>query len=71
VEYEITNLANRKAVVHAVESTQQMGNVGDQLTLTKSLPLAAVEPGQYQISIKVDDKVSKQSVSPTATFMVE
>ncbi len=71
VEYEITNLANHKAVVHAVESTQQMGNVGDQLTLTKSLPLAAVEPGQYQVSIKVDDKVSKQSIAPTATFMVE
>jgi GWxTD domain-containing protein len=71
VEYEITNLANHKAIVHAVDSTQQMGNVGDQLTLTKSLPLAAVEPGKYQISIKVDDKVSKQSLTPMATFMVE
>jgi hypothetical protein len=71
VEYEITNVANHKAIVHAVDSTQQMGNVGDQLTLTKSLPLGAVEPGQYQISIKVDDKVSKQSIAPTATFMVE
>jgi hypothetical protein len=71
VEYEITNLADHKAVVHTVESTQQMGNVGDQLTLAKSLPLAAVEPGQYQVTIKVDDKVSKQSVVPTATFTVE
>jgi hypothetical protein len=48
-----------------------MGNVGDQLTLARSLPLAGVEPGQYQVTIKVDDKVSKQSVAPTATFMVE
>ena|SRR5919198_133508 len=71
VEYEITNLANHKAIVHAVDSTQQMGNVGDQLTLARSLPLAGVEPGQYQVTIKVDDKVSKQSVAPTATFMVE
>ena len=71
VEYEITNLASHKAIVHAVDSTQQMGNVGDQLTLARSLPLAAVEPGQYQVSIKVDDKVSKQSVAPTATFTVE
>ena len=71
VEYEITNLASHKAIVHAVESTQQMGNVGDQLTLLKSLPLAAVEPGLYQVVIKVDDRVSKQSVAPTATFAVE
>ncbi len=71
VEYEITNLASHKAIVHAVESTQEMGNVGDQLTLARTLPLAAVEPGQYQVTIKVDDKVSKQSLTPTATFVVE
>ena len=71
VEYEITNLSNHKAIVHAIDSTQQMGNVGDQLTLLKTLPLTAVEPGQYQVSIKVDDKVSKQSISPTASFTVE
>ena len=71
VEYEITNMANHKAIVHAVDSTQQMGNVGDQLTLLRSLTLAAVEPGLYQVSIKVDDKVSKQSIAPTATFTVE
>ena len=71
VEYEVTNLANHKAIVHAIESTQQMGNVGDQLTLAKSLLLASVEPGLYQVTIKVDDKVSKQSVAPTTTFTVE
>jgi GWxTD domain-containing protein len=71
VEYEITNLASHKAIVHSVESTQQMGNIGDQLTLARTLPLAAVEPGQYQVSIKVDDQVSKQSLTPTATFTVE
>jgi GWxTD domain-containing protein len=71
VEYEITNLTNHKAIVHAVESTQQMGNVGDQLTLARTLPLTAVEPGQYQVTIKVDDKISKQTLAPTATFAVE
>jgi GWxTD domain-containing protein len=71
VEYEITNLASHKAIVHAVDSTQEMGNVGDQLTLLKTLPLRGVEPGLYQITIKVDDKVSKQSLAPTATFSVE
>ncbi|MGC2323938.1 MAG: GWxTD domain-containing protein, partial [Terriglobales bacterium] len=71
VEYEITNMASHKAIVHAVDSTQQMGNVGDQLTLLRSLTLAAVEPGLYQVSIKVDDKVSKQSIAPTATLTVE
>ncbi len=71
VEYEVTNLASHKAVVHTVESTQQMGNVGDQLTLAKSLQPGELEPGQYQVTFKIDDKVGKQTVGPTATFVVE
>jgi len=71
VEYEITNLANHKSIVHEVDTTAKMGNVGDQLTLARTLPLTAVEPGQYQVTVKVDDNVSKQSITPTATFIVE
>ena len=71
VEYEIVNLANNKQVVHAVETTDQMGNIGDQLTLEKSLPLSSLEPGVYQITVKVDDKVAKQSIAPTAKFTVQ
>jgi hypothetical protein len=48
-----------------------MGNLGDQLTVEKSLPLAGVEPGTYQITIKVNDLISKQTISPTARFKVE
>ena len=71
VEYEITNTTSHKAIVHEVNSTQQMGNLGDQLTLARTLPLTAVEPGQYQVTVKVNDNVSKQSITPTATFVVE
>ena len=62
-----------KAVVHATESTAQMGNVGDQVTLEKSLPLATLEPGTYEITIKVADKVSNKSLepAPTARFVIE
>ena len=71
VDYEITNLENKKTIVHTTESTEQMGNLGDQLTVEKSLPLAGVEPGTYQITIKVNDSISKQTISPTARFKVE
>ncbi len=71
VEYDVVNTATNKAVLHASESTEQMGNLGDQMTLEKSLSLDSLEPGTYQITIKVDDKISKQTVSPTAKFSVE
>jgi hypothetical protein len=73
IEYDIVNLTTNKPVVHAVEKTAQMGNVGEQVTLEKSLPLASLEPGMYQVTIKVTDEVSKQSLTstPPARFAVE
>jgi GWxTD domain-containing protein len=71
IEYDIVNVANKKAIVHMSESTAQLGNVGDQITLEKSLPLASLEPGLYQITIKVNDNVSKQEIAPSAQFSVE
>src|ERR1017187_3665567 len=35
VEYEIVNMANNQAVVHSSETTDTMGNLGDQMTLEK------------------------------------
>ena len=71
IEYDVVNATTNKAVVHAVESTEKMGNVGEQITLEKSMPLTALAPGTYRLTIKVSDNVSKQSISPTAEFAVE
>jgi GWxTD domain-containing protein len=70
IEYDVTD-ANNKAVIHTVESTDTMGNVGEQVTLQKTLSAANLQPGLYKIQIKVNDNVSKQTVDPTATFAVE
>jgi GWxTD domain-containing protein len=70
IEYNVTDARN-KAVIHTVESTDTMGNVGDQVTLQKTLSAANLQPGLYKIEIKVNDNLSKQTVGPTATFAVE
>ena len=71
VEYNVINAATNKAVIHTVESTDQMGNIGDQVTLEKPLSAASLDPGIYRIQIKVNDKISKQTLDPSATFAVE
>ncbi|HSE50438.1 MAG TPA: GWxTD domain-containing protein [Terriglobales bacterium] len=71
IEYDVVNTATNKAVLHTSESTAQMGNVGEQVTLEKSLALNGLEPGTYQITVKVNDSVSKQTLMPTAKFTVE
>jgi hypothetical protein len=70
-EYDIVNVATNKAVVQQVESTEKMGNIGEQVTLQKSIASANLQPGVYKIEIKVNDNISKQTVDPTATFAVE
>jgi GWxTD domain-containing protein len=70
-EYNITNVATNKQVVQQVENTDTMGNVGDQVTLQKSIKAANLQPGVYKIQIKVNDNVSKQTVDPSAVFAVE
>jgi len=69
--YDITNVATNKAIVHKEENTDTMGNVGDQVTLQKSIAAANLQPGVYKIQIKVNDNVSKQTVDPSAMFAVE
>ena len=71
VEYNVVDAATNKAVIHTVESTDTMGNVGDQVTLQKTLSAANLVPGVYRIQIKVNDNISKQTLDPSATFAVE
>ncbi len=72
IEYEVTNMSDgNKPVVQVKESTADLGNVGEQITLEKSLPLTGFKPGVYQIAIKVKDNVSKQQIAQSAKFAVE
>lgn len=71
VEYQVVNTATNKHVLDFTESTAQMGNVGEQVTLGKSLQLSQLDPGIYQVTIRVNDQISKQTISPTAKFSVQ
>jgi hypothetical protein len=71
VEYEVVNDSTKKPVVDFTEKTSEMRSVSDQLTLQKSLPTSKLDPGVYQITIKITDLVAKQSIAPSAMFAVE
>jgi GWxTD domain-containing protein len=71
VEYQVVNTATNQHVLDFTETTAQMGNVGEQVTLGRSLQLGQLDPGVYQVTIKVNDQISKQTISPTAKFAVQ
>jgi len=70
IEYQILDLSNNKTVLDTSESTTKLSPNADQLTIEKSLPLASLQPGQYQVSIKINDVVSKQQTVETQKFTV-
>ena len=71
VNYEITDMATNKTIVTSQELTNKLSPNADQLTIEKSMPLASLQPGKYQVSIKVDDGVSKQQLAQSAPFIVD
>ena len=71
IEYEVLESATKKQVLDSQESASKLNPNADQLTLEKTMPLGSLEPGRYQVMIKVNDGVSKQTVAESAPFIVE
>ncbi len=71
VEYNVVDVVTNKAVIHTVENTEQMGNIGEQVTLQKTLSASSLQPGVYKMNIKVNDNLSKQALDPSVTFSIE
>jgi hypothetical protein len=65
------NLADNKSVIDVSEKSGTLSPNSDQLTLEKSMPLASLEPGKYQVTIKVNDEINKQQLAQSAPFTVE
>jgi len=71
VNYDVVSAASGKSVIHTQQSTSQMGNIGAQITLQKTLSAAHLQPGTYELRVRVNDEVSKETVEPTARFSIE
>jgi len=71
ISYDIINIQTNKSVLHADESSATYGNTGEQITIEKSMQLANLEPGLYNLKVTINDEVAKQTSNPSARFQVE
>jgi GWxTD domain-containing protein len=71
IEYQILDLATNKAILETQELTSKTSPNSDQVTIEKSLPLASLQPGKYQVNIKVNDGITKQQIAESAPFIVD
>ena len=71
IEYQILDLTTNKTILQSQELTSKTSPNSDQVTIEKSMPLASLVPGKYQVSIKVNDGITKQQIAESAPFIVD
>jgi hypothetical protein len=62
--------SNEKVIEQTEHSEAIPGASGSQITIERLLPLKTLAPGQYELRIKVTDKIRNQSLTPSAKFTV-
>ena len=60
-----------KEIFRKSETSAEVGQTGQQVTLQKLIPLSQFEPGRYKLTVQVTDNISKQTISPAAEFTVK
>jgi len=68
--FEYTVKKGAQQVLQFKETSAEMKQTGDQVTIERWLPLASLTPGKYTIEIDAKDGISNQSISKTADFTV-
>jgi GWxTD domain-containing protein len=67
---EYVLLKNGKELSKQTEDWRQINGAGQRLTLSRLIDSRSLEPGEYQIQIRIRDHVSGQTIAPTATFTI-
>jgi GWxTD domain-containing protein len=68
--FQFTVKKGSEQVLQFKETSEEMKQTGDQVTIERWLPLASLTPGKYTIEINATDGISNQSISKTADFTV-
>ena len=68
VEYVLTK--DGKEIGHQAEDWRGMSESGQRLTLARLLPTTGLAPGNYKVEIRIRDRVSGQTLSPSADFQL-
>lgn len=68
VEVEYVVMRDGKEVNRIKEDWRGVGDVGQRLTLARLMPTGGALPGEYQITVRIHDLVSNQTLAPSEKF---
>ncbi|HME11706.1 MAG TPA: GWxTD domain-containing protein [Candidatus Acidoferrum sp.] len=69
--FEYTVKKGEQQIMQFKETSAEMKQTGDQITIERLLPLATLTPGKYTLLVNATDTLSKQTISRSAEFSVK
>jgi hypothetical protein len=69
--FQFTVKKGNEQVMQFKETSTEMKQTGDQVTIERLLPLATLQPGKYTLEVNATDTLSNQTISRTADFTVK
>src|SRR4029077_16693400 len=69
--FKYTVKRGAESIMQFNETSAEMKQTGDQVTIERLMPLATLTPGKYTLEINATDTISNQTISRTADFTVK
>lgn len=70
IEYRVMRGKEAQPVLKFDETSDKLGEHGEEIILERALTLGALPPGKYKLEVQVTDNLAKQTISPSAEFTV-
>jgi GWxTD domain-containing protein len=59
-----------QSIRHMVQTSEQLKQTGEQLTLQEAVSLSSLEPGKYRVEIKTTDAIANQTITRSTEFTI-
>ena len=69
--FQFTVKKGKEQIMQFKETSEEMKQTGDQVTIERLLPLATLTPGKYTLEVNATDTLSNQTISRSAEFTVK
>ena len=69
--FQYTVKKGSEQVMQFKETSEEMKQTGEQVTIERLLPLVTLAPGKYSLEVLATDTLSNKTVSKTADFIVK
>src|SRR2546427_265692 len=69
VEFRVRK--DQQEVWKTAETSEQLRQTGEQITIERLLPLNSLQPGRYKLEVRATDQLTNQTILRTADFTVK